>query len=139
VGNEFIVLDRNGKIYQTNQQILTTKVTTEVGATAQTQIQTLTFDDEEAVPKLQQIRSQSDSAGVSQFPDAAIFITGDLQIDFPEDVEIPVQTGYPTAAVTGSTLKLSYEGVEKAISYLTEQYVIGSLSVKVISPAPTWN
>jgi inner membrane protein len=130
-GSEFIVLDRQGKIYQTNQQILTTKVTTEVGATAQTQIQTLTFDDEEAVPKLQQLKASN--------PNAAIFVTGDLQIDFPEDVELPVVTGYPTAAVTGSTLKLSYEGVEKAIELLTEQYAIGSLSVKVISPAPTWN
>jgi inner membrane protein len=130
-GNEFIVVDRNGNLYQTNQQIVATKITTEVGTTVQTQIQTLTFDDEEAVPKLQQVRSQ--------FPNAAIFITGDLQIDFPEDVEIPVQTGYPKTAVTGSTLKLSYEGVEKAISYLTDQYAIGSLQVKIISPAPVWN
>jgi inner membrane protein len=128
VGNEFIVLDRNGKIYQTNQQILTTKVTTEVGATAQTQIQTLTFDDEDAVPKLQQLKASH--------PNAAIFVTGDLTIDFPEDVELPVPTGYPTAQVSGATLKLSYEGIEKAIELLTEQYAIGSLGVKVISPAP---
>lgn len=129
-GSEFIVLDLQGKIYQTNQQILTTKVTTEVGTAAQTQIQTLTFDDENAVPKLQQIRSQ--------FPDAAIFVSGELTIDFPEDVEIPVQTGYPTAAVTGSTLKLSYEGIERAIELLTEQYAIGSLSIKIVQPGPQW-
>jgi inner membrane protein len=62
-----------------------------------------------------------------------------LTIDFPEDVEIPVQTGYPTAAVTGSTLKLSYEGIERAIAYLTEQYAIGSLSVKIVQPRPQWS
>lgn len=130
-GNEFVVVDGNGNIYQTNQQIVTTKVTTDVGQTAQTQIQTLTFDDEEAIPKLERVRAQ--------FPNAAIFITGDLTIDFPEDVELPVVTGYPTTAVTGSTLKLSYERVEEAIAYLTDQYAIGSLSVKVISPSPIWN
>jgi inner membrane protein len=113
VGSDFIISDEKA-IYQTGQQIAIEKLTISPGDKAQTQIQTLTFDDEEAVPTLQQIRSQSDSAGVSQFPDAAIFITGDLQIDFPEDVELPVVTGYPTAAVTGSTLKLSYRVFPRA-------------------------
>lgn len=130
VGSDFIISD--GKtIYQTGQQIAIEKLTISPGDKAQTQIQTLTFDDEEAIPKLQQVRSQ--------FPQAAIFISGDLTIDFPEDVELPVATGYPTTAITGSTLKLSYEGIEKAIAYLSDQYAIGSLSVKVISPSPIWN
>jgi inner membrane protein len=130
VGSDFIISDEKA-IYQTGQQIAIEKLTISPGDKAQTQIQTLTFDDEEAVPKLQQLKASN--------PNAAIFITGDLTIDFPEDVEIPVQTGYPTAAVTGSTLKLSYEGVEKAISYLTEQYAIGSLSLKIVQPRPQWN
>lgn len=130
-GNEFVVLSADGNIYQTARQILTTKVTTEVGAAATTQIQTLTFDDEDAVPKLER--------AIAQFPNAAIFVSGDLQIDFPEDVEISVAPGYPTAAVSGSTLKLSYEEIDSAIVMLRDQYAIGALSVKVISPSPVWN
>ncbi len=130
VGSDFIVSDGKA-IYQTGQQIAIEKLTISPGDKAQTQIQTLTFDDENAVPKLQQVRSQ--------FPDAAVFVSGELTIDFPEDVEIPVQTGYPTAVVTGSTLKLSYEGIERAIDLLTEQYAIGSLSIKIVQPGPQWN
>lgn len=130
VGSDFIISDEKA-IYQTGQQIAIEKLTISPGDKAQTQIQTLTFDDEEAIPKLQQLKASN--------PNAAIFITGDLQIDFPEDVELPVATGYPTAAIAGSTLKLSYEGIERAIELLTDQYAIGSLQVKIISPAPVWN
>ncbi|MBE9040697.1 metal-dependent hydrolase [Oscillatoriales cyanobacterium LEGE 11467] len=130
-GNEFIVLDRTGRIFQTNQQIIATKVTTDVGQTAQTQLQTLTFDDENPLPKLEEVRAS--------YPDAIVFVTGNVTVDFPEDIEIPPQTGYSTVGLSGSTLKLSYEGIEKAIELLADQYAIGSLSVKIIKPAPVWN
>jgi inner membrane protein len=47
-GSEFIVTDGEG-VYKTNEQIIISKLNTTVGETATTNIQTLTFDDEDAI------------------------------------------------------------------------------------------
>jgi inner membrane protein len=47
-GSEFVVTDGKG-IYKTNEQIITSKLTTEVGEAATTQVRTLTFNDESAI------------------------------------------------------------------------------------------
>jgi inner membrane protein len=127
-GSEFIVSNEKG-IYKTGEQIITSKVSTEVGEAATTQVRNITFNDQNAIDTLQQLRTD--------YKDADIFLSGELAVDFPEDIKIPVEPNQMvTAALSGSNLKLSYCGLERAIAYLREQYAIGTVEVKIVQPQP---
>jgi inner membrane protein len=135
-GNEFIVSDEKG-IYKTGEQIITSKVSTEVGEAAKTEIKNLSFDDESAVAQLEELQQA--------YPGAEIFLSGELTIDFPEDVKIPVEPNQMvTAELVGSSLKLNYCGLDRAIgrspcsaiALLKEQYAVGAIEVKVVQPRP---
>jgi inner membrane protein len=68
---------------------------------------------------------------------ADIFLSGELAINFPEDIKIPIEPNQMvTAEVVGSSIKLNYCGLERAIAYLNEQYAIGTLEIKVVQPLP---
>jgi inner membrane protein len=125
-GSEFIVTDGEG-VYKTNEQIIISKLNTTVGETATTNIQTLTFDDEDAVEPLQQLNNS--------YPNAAIYLTGNLTIDFPEEVKIKIEPEeYTVIELTGNSLKFSWCPIEEALSYLNDQYAIGTLTAKIITP-----
>ncbi len=126
--SEFIVTDGNS-IYKTGEQIVTSKLTTTVGEAATTQIMTISFDDEDAVPRLQQL--------AASYPGAAIFISGSITVDFPGDIK-PVfnPDQFQTIAVTANTVKMSYQPIEKAIVDLHGQYAIGTITAKIIQPRP---
>jgi inner membrane protein len=47
-GKEFIVTDGKG-VYKTGEQIITSKVSTEVGEAATTEVRSISFNDESAV------------------------------------------------------------------------------------------
>ena len=81
-GKEFIVTDGKG-VYKTGAQIITSKVTTTVGEAATTEIRNLTFNDEDAIPALEQLQQA--------YPGADIFLNGEITVDFPEDVKIPIE------------------------------------------------
>ena len=124
-GSDFIVTDGK-EIYQTSKQIIPSKLNTELGEASTTQIQTLTFNDENAIAQLVQLRDN--------FPQAQIYLTGTLQIDLPDDVKLSNKSDqYPSAALTGSSLKIDYLPIERAIAILNDQYAIGSLSAKIIT------
>ena len=123
-GSEFIVTDGKG-IYKTGEQIITSKVTTEVGETAKTEIKNITFNDEDAVTPLLELKQN--------YPNSDMFISGDLAVDFPEDIQIPFsKNNYATASLNGTTLKLSYCPLNDAIAYLKDQYVIGTVEIKIV-------
>ncbi len=127
-GSEFIVTDGEG-VYKTNEQIIISKLNTTVGETATTVIQTLTFNDEDAIEPLKQLNNS--------YQNAAIYLTGNLVIDFPEEVKIKIEPEeYTVIELTGSSLKLSWCPVEEALSYLKDQYAIGTLTAKIITPRP---
>ena len=127
-GNEFIVTDGKG-VYKTGEQIITSKVTTEVGEAATTEIRNLTFNDEDAVQPLLELKQN--------YPNADVFISGDLAVDFPEDIKIPfTKNSYATASLNGTTLKLSYCPLDKAIALLREQYAVGTVEVRIVQPKP---
>jgi inner membrane protein len=138
-GNEFVVSDGKG-VYKTGEQIITSKVTTTVGEAAKTEIKNLSFDDEEAIAQLKEL--QQAYPGVARFgyedshtkaATADIFLNGELTIDFPEDVKIPVEPNQMvTAELVGSSLKLNYCGLGNAIAYLKEQYVVGTVEVRIL-------
>jgi inner membrane protein len=125
-GSEFVVTDGKG-VYKTGEQIITSKVTTSVGEAARTEIKNLTFNDEEAVAPLEEIRTA--------YPNADIYLNGQLTIDFPEDVKIPIEPNQMvTASVVGSSLKLNYCSLGRAIALLKEQFAVGTVEVKVVQP-----
>lgn len=128
-GQEFVLLDNQGNLYQTNQQIIVDKLTTEVGGSATTQVEALTFNDEEPIPKLLQIQKQ--------YLDSAVFISGSLAVDFPEEIKLAANSdSLQTIKVSGSSLALNYAKIEGAIAALKGQYAIGNLQVKIITPKP---
>jgi inner membrane protein len=123
-GSEFVISNEKG-IYKTNEQIVVSKMTTSVGEAASTEIKNITFNDENAIATFQQLRTA--------YPNADIFLSGELAIDFPEDVKIPIEPNQMvTASVVGSSIKFSYCSLERAIAYLREQYAIGTVEVKVV-------
>jgi inner membrane protein len=123
-GKEFIVSNEKG-IYKTNEQIITSKVSTEVGKAATTVVRSITFNDVQALATLQELRTA--------YKDAEIFLSGELAVDFPEDIKIPIEPNQMvTASVVGSSIKLNYCSLEKAIAYLREQYAVGSVEVKIL-------
>jgi inner membrane protein len=127
-GNEFIVSDEKG-VYKTGEQIITSKVSTVVGEAAKTEIKNISFDDEEAIAKLEELQQT--------YPGAEIYLTGELTVDFPEDVKIAVEPNQMvTAELVGSSLKFNYCGLGNAIAYLKEQYAIGAVEVKVVQTKP---
>jgi inner membrane protein len=123
-GNEFIVSDGKG-VYKTGEQIITSKVSTVVGEAAKTEIRNISFDDEEAIAQLSELQSA--------YPGAEIYLSGELTVDFPEDVKIPVEPNQMvTASVVGSSLKLNYCDLGRAIALMRGQYVVGTVEIKVI-------
>ncbi len=127
-GSEFVVTDGKG-IYKTGEQIITSKVNTSVGETASTQVKTLTFNDEEAIAPLQQLQAA--------YANAAIYLSGALTVDFPEEMKLTSQPGeYPSVSLLGSTVQMDYCGIESAIAVLKDQYAIGTLTAKIITPKP---
>jgi inner membrane protein len=60
-------------------------------------------------------------------------LTGELTIDFPEDVKIPVEPNQMvTAELVGSSLKFSYCSLGGAIAYLRDQYAVGTVEVRIL-------
>mgnify|MGYP001824866361 CR=1 FL=1 len=103
-GKEFIVTDGKG-VYKTGAQIITSKVTTVVGEAARTEIRNITFNDEDAVAPLEELQKR--------LPDADIFLNGELTVDFPEDVLIPIEPNQmATAQLVGSKVKCALLWVE---------------------------
>ncbi|MGB5710284.1 MAG: hypothetical protein WBM44_05165, partial [Waterburya sp.] len=72
------------------------------------------------------------------YPDADIYLNGELTVDFPEDVKIAIEPNQmATAELVGSSLKFSYCELERAIAILNEQYALGTLEIKVVKTRQT--
>ncbi len=91
-GKEFVVTDGKG-IYKTGAQIITSKVTTTVGEAATTEIRNIRFNDEDAVQPLRELQQAYPNA------DIYIYLNGELTVDFPEDVKIPIEPNQMGAAL----------------------------------------
>lgn len=127
-GNEFMVSDGKG-IYQTGKQILADRVTPALGGSATTQVESLTFNDEEIMPKLQE--------AMNAHPGAMILLTGQMVVDLPERARFStIPNQLQTASLSGSTAILNHHPIEQAIQQLSDQYGTGTLTLKVISPRP---
>ena len=110
-----------------------------MGDEARTTVQTLTFDDEDAVGSWQQLREA--------YPDAGIYLSGTVTVDYPEDIRLVNHADmYQIVTLSGTSVKLDYCEIERAgptalltqDAVLREQYVIGSLTAKIIQPLPNF-
>ena len=112
-------------IYKTNDQIVVERLTTDIGEAATTEIRNLTFNDEDAIAELEQLQRA--------YPGADIYINGELTVDFPEDVRIPIEPNQmATAILSGNSLKFEYCSLDKAIALLNGQYAVGTVEVKIM-------
>ena len=69
------------------------------------------------------------------YPGADIYINGELTVDFPEDVRIPLEPNrMAKAALSGSRIKFEYCSLGRAIAFLREQYAVGTVEIKVVQP-----
>ena len=68
------------------------------------------------------------------YPSADVFVSGDLTVDFPEDIQIPfTKNNYATASLNGTILKLSYCPLDDAIVLFFARTVCGgTLEIKVV-------
>ena len=64
---------------------------------------------------------------------AEIYLNGQLAVDFPELVKIPLKPNQMvTAHVVGSSIRFSYCGLESARAYLREQYAVGTVEETIV-------
>lgn len=127
-GSEFIVSNGEG-IYKTGEQIITTKVSTSVGQNATTEIKNIGFNDEDAIAPLLELQQA--------YPNSVIFLSGQLGIDFPEEVNISIKPKqYITASLTGSTLNFRWQSLDEAVLLLRDQYAVGTIEVRIVQPQP---
>ena len=126
-GSEFILFDSRG-VYKTGEQLLPSKLTTSTGEPASITLTTLSFNDEDPLPKLQRLQGKEGLA----------FVSGELTIDFPEEVELPVQPHqFQQASLNGSTLRFEFCAVDQALALLKDQYAIGAVTVRLMQPLPS--
>ena len=73
-------------------------MTTTVGEAASIEIKNISFNDESAIAPLEKFNEV--------YTSAEIYLTGELTIDFPEDVKIPVEPNQMvTAVLSGNRIK----------------------------------
>jgi inner membrane protein len=122
-GNEFILANTKGEIFKTGTNIISDRLTVEVGKSASSSVQSLEFDEEEF--------------SVVPIENAAVFISGELVIDDPELVKISLSPKqFEVAKLTSDSLTFSYCPLDKAIALLKDQIVSGSIEAKIFSPKP---
>ena len=125
-GKEFIVTDGES-VYKTGTDIITSKVKTVIGSESANIIQTLSFDDEQATPQLNQLKEK--------YPANLIIITGEVTIDLPDKIG-NYATSQKTFNIASNRLTFNNCLLENAIAVLEDQYAIGSVEVTVINPVP---
>ncbi len=123
-GKEFIVTDGE-RVYKTGAEIITSKVKTVIGSESQNIIKTLSFNDEQATPQLNQLKEK--------YPANLIVITGELTIDLPDKIADNV-TSQRRFKLSSNKLVFDNCLLDDAITVLEDQYAIGSVEITIIYP-----
>lgn len=127
-GSEFVLTDGKA-VFQTGKEIIVTKMKVQPGAAATLQVLTAKVEDEPG-EVLAQLRR----------PGAAVFLSGQLATDEAAELLLPVSVrGLQTVALAGESVRLEFAPLEEAIALLKTQYLSGSITVRVVTPAPSWD
>ena len=123
VGESFI-LKSGEKIYQVGRDIQTSGLKISQGEPVTITVYAVPFEDDPIAAKLILLREAH--------PSAQIFLTGDLTVDLPEEIQvIPEVQAAETLEVNGTTAKLFYLNIDRAIQNLEAQYGTGTIEAKV--------
>ncbi|MEG4406994.1 metal-dependent hydrolase [Microcoleus sp. MON2_D5] len=121
-GNEFIIHNKVG-LWKTGTNLISSRLTAEVGQPASASVQLLQFDEEEFA--------------IAPIPDTLIFLTGTLTVDEPDSIKITANPKQlEIAKLMGDKISFNYCPLETAIKLLSGQYITGSLEAKIFSPKP---
>ncbi|MEP0750098.1 metal-dependent hydrolase [Coleofasciculus sp. FACHB-501] len=128
LGGNFLIQDQTG-LYQTGKEIITSSVKAIATDNATTQIQPLTFNDEEPAAVLESL--------AAAHPGSAIYLSGSLSVDAPEELIItPTPGQFQSISSSGELIKLQYHPIELAAEQLLNQFATGQLTAKIVYPAP---
>jgi inner membrane protein len=120
-GSEFIVTDGSG-IYHTGTSMVVESLKARTGEPLATRTEPLNFADENPTERLQQV--------AISHPGKQIYLTGTLTVDYPEGITLqPSGRHYQTAVLSGETLTLELHPLELATMQLSDQWVMGSVTV----------
>lgn len=128
-GKRLVVQDGSG-LYRTDDELIVNHISAKVAADARVRVQNLYLNDEDLFAALSQIYQGNQ--------DAAIYLSGSLTIDVPEDIIklTPPNQMEAIAVGEGGTVTLTYAPIEQVGRMLRGQYAVGSVEFKLISPPP---
>jgi len=123
-GNDFVV-EADGKLFKAGNDpdstIITQRITGEVGPPSITDTESMAFNEDEITPLV-------------KFSGKRAYLTGTVEIDDPESIRVlPNPREYQSISLSGNTVTLSYAPIDQVISLLSDQLLIGNLSIKVIN------
>ena len=121
-GTEFVIHSKAG-IFKTGTNIISNRLTAEIGKPASSSVQSLEFDEEEFA--------------LAPVSNASIFINGTLTLDEPDLIKIPSNPKQlETVKLSGEQIKFTYCPLENASVLLKGQIVTGAIEAKIFSPKP---
>ncbi len=97
------------------------------GSESENIIKTLSFDDEQATPQLNQLKNK--------YPANLIVVTGEVTIDLPDKIG-KYATDQKRFKLSSNRLTFNNCLLNDAIAVLEDQYAIGSVEVTIINPVP---
>jgi inner membrane protein len=123
-GNDFIV-EKDGRLFKAGNDmdstIITQRITGEVGETAVIHEEAIAFNEDDINPLV-------------KFAGKRAYVTGILEVDDPESIRVlPSLREYQSISINATTVNFSYAPIDKVINLLSDQILIGSLSIKVIT------
>ena len=126
-GSGFIVQDNNSKIYKVgsdpDSQILTERITADIGEPAVTNLETLTLDD----------GFIGESLGKFLRSGALVYVTGQLTIEDLESLPPPDPYEFHFIKQSGTGVTLEAAPLQNVLSLLGNEFAKGGLSIKIIT------
>jgi inner membrane protein len=131
-GVGFIVQSAGGEIYkagtESGSQIITERITADVGKTAITNIEPVALEEERILDALASFNRVG----------AMIFVSGQLSVDDPESIKLapdPYQFSY--MRMSGESVNLEAAPLVQVIEKLGEQFATGNLQIRIINAQTT--
>ena len=124
-------LSKPDELYQVSNrpdmghQIVSERITGKVGRRVTTKIESVTWVDEEILPRLEKT--------IDRYPDAQMYLTGSIEVDDPEQISILAKP-QQLATVTKQGRKLEFNScpLTVALNLLWEQWGSGQVRIRVI-------
>jgi len=106
-------------------QIISERITGKVGRKITTRIESVTWVDEEILPRLNKT--------IDRYPNAMMYLTGSIEIDDPEQISIQAKPQQlATVIKQGRKLEFSSCPLTVALNLLREQWGSGQVRIRVI-------